>query len=121
MNGTDTKTAGSGWGTGSVTLQGATVLAGWEHVTSNTWSNRFILEEGTVSSFGSSTNATGKVLTLSGGISGNGALSKTTAIRWFWPCNTYAEAPKPGRHLQLGDKSALGRERRPFTREERWI
>ena len=28
MNGTDTKTAGSGWGTGSVTLQGATVLAG---------------------------------------------------------------------------------------------
>ena len=27
MNGTDTKTAGSGWGTGSVTLQGATVLA----------------------------------------------------------------------------------------------
>ena len=123
MNGTDTKTAGSGWGTGSVTLQGATVLAGWEHVTSNTWSNRFILEEGTVSSFGSSTNATGKVLTLSGGISGNGALSKTTGNTLVLAhANTYAGGTQiRGGTLRLGDKSALARERRPFTREERWI
>ena len=110
MNGTDTKTAGSGWGTGSVTLQGATVLAGWEHVTSNTWSNRFILEEGTVSSFGSSTNATGKVLTLSGGISGNGALSKTTGNTLVLAhANTYAGGTQiRGGTLRLGDKSALG-------------
>lgn len=110
MNGTDTKTAGSGWGTGSVTLQGATVLAGWEHVTSNTWSNRFILEEGTVSSFGSSTNATGKVLTLSGGISGNGALSKTTGNTLVLAhANTYAGGTQiRGGTLRLGDRNALG-------------
>ena len=95
---------------GSVTLQGATVLAGWEHVTSNTWSNRFILEEGTVSSFGSSTNATGKVLTLSGGISGNGALSKTTGNTLVLAhANTYAGGTQiRGGTLRLGDRNALG-------------
>ena len=73
-------------------------------------SNRFILEEGTVSSFGSSTNATGKVLTLSGGISGNGALSKTTGNTLVLAhANTYAGGTQiRGGTLRLGDRNALG-------------
>lgn len=110
MNGRDTRTAGSGWGTGSITLQGATVLAGWESVTANTWNNRFILEEGTVSSFGSSTNSAGKVLTLAGEISGKGALSKTTGNTLVLShANTYAGGTHiRGGALQLGNRNALG-------------
>lgn len=110
MNGKNSQTAGSGWGSGAVTLQGATVLAGWENVTSNTWKNHFMLEEGSVSSFGSSSNASGKTLTLSGEISGKGALSKITANTLVLShANTY----EGGTHIQggtvkIGNKEALG-------------
>ena len=110
MNGKDSQTAASGWGSGSITLQGATVLAGWENVTANAWKNHFMLEEGTVSSFGSSSNASGKTLTLSGEISGKGALSKITANTLVLShANTY----EGGTHIQggtvkIGNKEALG-------------
>lgn len=110
MNGNNSQTAGSGWGSGAITLQGATVLAGWENVTPNTWKNHFMLKEGTVSSFGSSSNASGKTLTLSGEISGKGALSKITANTLVLShANTY----EGGTHIQggtvkIGNRGALG-------------
>lgn len=110
MNGKDSQTAASGWGSGAITLQGATVLTGWENVTTNTWKNHFILEEGTVSSFGGSSGISGKILTLSGEISGKGALSKTTANTLVLShANTY----EGGTQIQegtvkIGDKRALG-------------
>lgn len=81
MNGSQSKgsgTAATGWGTGSVTLQGATVLAGWENFPSE-WSNRFILQEGTSSRIGGASDTAGKTLTMSGMISGKGALEKIAA------------------------------------------
>lgn len=109
MNGTGSQTAGSGWGTGTVTLQGATVLAGWENA-GNTWNNRFILEEGTLSSFGGSSNTAGKVLTLDGEISGKGTLAKTTNNTLVLAhANTYEGGTQVnGGALQLGNKGALG-------------
>lgn len=109
MNGTDSRTAGSGWGTGTVTLQGATVLAGWENA-GNTWNNRFILEEGAVSSFGGSSNTAGKVLTLNGEISGKGTLAKTTNNTLVLShANTYAGGTQVrGGTLRLGNRNALG-------------
>ncbi len=110
MNGKDSQTAASGWGSGAIHLQGATVLAGWENVTANTWNNHFMLEEGTVSSFGSSTNSSGSVLTLAGEISGKGALSKTTDNTLVLShANTYTGGTRvQGGTLRLGDKDALG-------------
>ena len=110
MNGKDSPTAASGWGSGAIHLQGATVLAGWENVTANTWNNHFMLEEGTVSSFGSSTNSSGSVLTLAGEISGKGALSKTTDNTLVLShANTYTGGTRvQGGTLRLGDKDALG-------------
>ncbi len=70
--------AGSGWGTGSVTLQGATILTHWEQFASN-WNNTFILARDTTSAFGSGTNNASSTLTLSGTITGEGALRKTTS------------------------------------------
>lgn len=109
MNGAGSQTAGSGWETGTVTLQGATVLAGWENA-GNTWNNRFILEEGTVSSFGGSSNTAGKVLTLDGEISGKGTLAKTTNNTLVLAhANTYKGGTQVnGGALQLGNKGALG-------------
>lgn len=120
MNGAGSQTAGSGWGTGTVTLQGATVLAGWENA-GNTWNNRFILEEGTVSSFGGSSNTAGKVLTLDGEISGKGTLAKTTNNTLVLAhANTYKGGTQVnGGALQLGNKGALAMERQQSTLEAR--
>lgn len=110
MNGKDSQTAASGWGSGAITLQGATVLAGWENVTPNTWRNHFILEEGTVSSFGGSSGISGKILTLSGEISGKGALSKTTGNTLVLShANTYEGGTRIQEGtVKIGDRRALG-------------
>ena len=109
INGKNTTTGGNGWGTGTVTLQGATILAHYESF-GNNWNNQFILDSNSISSFGSATNSSTASLTISGAISGKGGLNKITGNTLILSGNnTYTG----GTHITEGtikitNKNALG-------------